>query len=217
MFTLIQHITPEREGSGGFSLLEVLVSLTLITIVFGALYSTFTMVQRALERFDNVSLKYHEARTALDIIRREIESAYIVIPQQKDIMKNKTVFLMKDRDMAGKSASTLYLTSFPYRDRNLHLISYFVDDSDGSLSLFKMEAPAVTLATLFSNLYKVELIEGIEGFSVETLFNDEWVGTWDSSQTNRLPDAVRVTIDFNDNGKKVTLREYARPRIGRPL
>jgi prepilin-type N-terminal cleavage/methylation domain-containing protein len=206
-----------RERSPGFSLLEVLISLTILTIVLGALYSTFSMVQNALDRFDGVSMKYHEARTALDMIRREIESSYIVIPQQKDIKKNKTIFLMKDRDLFGRRSSSLYLTSFPYRDRNLHVVSYFVDESDGILRLSKMEAPAVTMATLFSNLYKVELMEGIEGFSVETLFNDEWVGTWDSSQTNRLPDIVRVSIEFDDNGRKVTLREYARPKIGRPL
>lgn len=205
------------ERSSGFSLLEVLISLTLLTIVLGALYSTFTMVQNALDRFDGVSMKYHEARTTLDMIRREIESSYIVTPQHKDIRKNRTIFLIKDRDIFGRKSSTLYLTSFPYRDRNLHVVSYFVDESDGLLRLAKMEAPAVTMATLFSNLYKMELIDGIEGFSIETLFNDEWVGTWDSSQTNRLPDVVRVSIEFDDNGRKVVLREYARPKAGRSL
>jgi prepilin-type N-terminal cleavage/methylation domain-containing protein len=46
----------------GFTLIEVLVSLALLTIVLGAIYSSFFSVQNALERFDSVSLKYHEAR-----------------------------------------------------------------------------------------------------------------------------------------------------------
>ena len=214
---IIQGISKKRKETCGFTLIEVLISLTLLTIVLGAIYSSFFMVQRALERFDNVSLKYHEARTALDIIRREIESAYIKIPQHKDITRNKTLFLIKDRDIFGKSASTLYFTSFPYRDKNLHVLSYFVEESDNKLKLLKMDAPAVTLSTLFSNLYKAELMDSIEGFSVETLFNNEWVRTWDASQTNKMPDSIRVSIVFDDNGKKVTLTEYAKPRIGKSL
>ena len=111
----------------------------------------------------------------------------------------------------------MYFTSFPYRDKNLHVISYSVEESDGKLKLFKMEAPAITLSALFSNLYKAELMDGIEGFSVETLFNNKWVKTWDASQINDLPDSVRVSIIFNDNGRKVKLTEYAKPRIGKSL
>ena len=175
------------------------------------------MVQRALERFENISLKYHEARTTLDIIRREIESAYIYKPQNKDITRNKTLFLLKDRDIFGNSSSTLYFTSFPFRDKNLHVISYSVEESDNKLKLLKMEAPAVTISALFSNLFKAELMDGIEGFSVETLFNNKWVKTWDASQVNKLPVSVRVSIIFDDNGKKVKLTEYAKPRIGSPM
>jgi general secretion pathway protein J len=206
-----------KKKSAGFTLIEVLIGLTLLTIVLGAIYSTFFMVQRALERFEHVSLKYHEARTTLDIIRREIESAYIIKPQHKDITRNKTLFLLKDRDIFGKSASTVYFTAFPYRDKNLHVLSYSVEESENKLKLLKMDAPAVTISALFSKLYQAELMDGIDGFSIETLFNNKWVKTWDASQINKLPDSIRVSILFDDNGKKVRLTEYAKPRIGKIL
>ncbi len=60
-------------------------------------------------------------------------------------------------------------------------------------------------------------MENINGFSVEVLFNKEWVRTWDASQTNKLPESVRVSIVFDDNGREVRLTEYASPRIGRKL
>ena len=69
---------------GGFTLIEVLLSLALLTIVLGVVYSSFFTVQRALERFDGISLKYHEARTALDIIRREIDGAILEKSQLPD-------------------------------------------------------------------------------------------------------------------------------------
>lgn len=200
----------QREG---FTLLEVLLSLTLLTIILGAVYSSFFTVHRALERFNNVSLKYHEVRTALDIMRREIESVFIEDNQENDTGKNKTAFIIKDKDIFGNAASELHLTAFSFRNRNLNIITYSVEEKDESLKLFKKEAPAA----LPSEGRSIEMIEAIESFTVETLYNDKWVKTWDTAQTGKLPDIVRVSIEFNDNGKTVTLTEYARPRIGKQL
>ena len=193
----------------GFTLIEVLISLTLLTIVLGAVYSSFFSVQRAIERFDDVSLKYHEARTTLDIMRREIEGAIL----DKDSEKGKAEFTIKDRDIFGKSTSVLNLTAFSFRGNNPNTISYFVKENEGQIHLLKTESPSHMLL----KEYSVEAVEGIEGFTVETLFNNKWVRTWDTTDTDKLPDIVRVSIEFDDNGKTVKLTEYARPKIGKQL
>lgn len=196
----------------GFTLIEVLISLTLLTVVLGAVYSSFFSVHRALDRFDTVSLKYHEARTALDMLRREIESALLKNPKVVDA-KPSTRFEIKDRDIFGKSASSLNLTSFSYKGSNLYTISYFVKEKDGRLDLLKSVNPPA----LQSKEYTLEIIEKIESFTVETLFNNKWVKTWNTANTGALPEVVRVSIEFDDNGKIVKLMEYARPRIGMQL
>jgi len=201
-----------KKGTG-FTLIEVLISITLLTIVLGAVYSSFFMLQKAVKRFDDVSLKYQEARTVLDMMRREIEGSFIKTPQSKDITKNKTIFLARDRDIFDKKASELYFTTFSSRDGNLNLAAYIVEEKDKSLSLLKMEAPAINISTIFSKLRKSELMDNINGFSVEMFFNDKWVRTWDSSQTDSRPDIVRISIEFDDSGNNVKLTEYARPRI----
>lgn len=195
----------------GFTLLEVLISITLLTVVLGAVYSSFFMVQKAVKRFDDVSLKYQEARTVLDMMRREIEGSYLT-HQLKDITKNKTIFLAKDRDIFDKKASELYFTTSSSRDGNINIVAYTVEDRDKSLVLLKMEAPAINISTIFSKLQKAELMENINGFSVEMFVNDKWVRTWDSSQTDSRPDIVRISIEFDDSGNNVKLTEYARPR-----
>jgi general secretion pathway protein J len=199
--------------SSAFTLIEVLVSLTLLIVVLGAVYSTFFSVQTAMERFDDVSLKYHEARTALDIIRREIESALLKDPEIEDDSKIKASFVIMDRDIFGKNASSLELTSFSFKGHNPNSISYFIKSGDNRLSLFKKETPPL----MQSNGYTFEILENIESFSVETLFNNRWVRTWDAAETGRLPEVVRVIIEFNDNGKIIKLTEFARPRVGSQL
>ena len=196
----------------GFTLIEVLISITLLTVVLGAVYSSFFLVQKAVKRFDDVSLKYQEARTVLDIMRREIEGSFIT-HQVKDITKNKTIFLARDRDIFDKKASEIYFTTFSSRDGNLNLAAYIVAEKDKSLTLMKMEAPAINISTIFSKLQKAELIENINGFSVEMFVNDKWVRTWDSSQTDSRPDIVRISIEFDDSGNNVNLTESERQRI----
>ncbi|MBL7031598.1 MAG: prepilin-type N-terminal cleavage/methylation domain-containing protein [Nitrospira sp.] len=205
-------MTTERPDKG-FTLMEVLISLTLMTVVLGAVYSTFFSVHRAMERFETISLKYHEARTSLDIMRREIEGAVLKKAREKDGDPNKTSFNIRDRDIFGKKASALDLTAFSFRGGMVDTISYFVSEKEGKLELVKSVTPAI----IGRGDYRIGMIEDIEGFNVEILFNNKWVGTWASSDTGKLPDIIRMSIEFDDNGKKVILTEYARPRVGKGL
>lgn len=203
----------KQTGQSAFTLIEVLISLTLLTVVLGAVYSSFFSVQRALERFDSISLKYHEARTSLDIMRREIESALIKNPSVEDEEKAKAGFIIKDRDIFGKNTSSLDLTAFSFRGNSLNVISYYVVENNGELILTKKEAPGIAGPKEFT----VDIIENIKSFTVETLFNNKWVKTWDAAETGKLPEVVRLSIEFDDNGKTVKLAEYAKPRIGTEL
>ncbi|MBI5050377.1 MAG: prepilin-type N-terminal cleavage/methylation domain-containing protein [Nitrospirae bacterium] len=209
---------------GGFTLIEVLLSLVLLTIILGAVYSSFFTVQRAIERFDGVSLKYHEARTALDIIRREVEGAFLSELRTQNSPASlreagqaelRTYFLIEDRDIFGKTASRLRLTAFTSTGSGLSDISYSVEEKNGMLKLAKTAVPAAI--SPLQNEFPVEIIDGIEGFTVETFFNNKWVRTWNTAQTAKLPDTVRISIAFDDRGKKVTLTEYAHPKIGKQL
>jgi general secretion pathway protein J len=200
-------------NSSAFTLIEILIALALLTIVLGAVYSSFFSVQRALDRFDDVSLKYHEARTALDIMRREIEGAIVKNPRSDDKNRVTSGFVIKDRDILGISASSLELTSYSFRGNSLITVSYSVTMKDGKLSLVKYESPPA----FQEKGYLLDIMEGISGFTVETFFNNTWVKTWDTAMTGRLPEIVRLSIEFDDNGKTVTLSEYEEPKIGTKL
>ncbi len=199
--------------SRGFTLMEVLVSLALLTIVLGTVYSSFFSVQRATARFNDISLKYHDSRTALDIMRREIESAFILNPRSDDDKEIKLGFTITDRDVFGKHTSLIHLTAYSFRGSDTETLSYYVTEKEGRLNLLKSVGPAAVP----SKKYEVDIMEGIESFTIETLFNKKWVKTWDTKNTGKLPEVVKITIEFDDNGKLVKLTEYAKPKIGRQL
>lgn len=206
----------KKRSKYGFTIIEVLISLAILTIILGAIYSSFFISERAIERFEDVSLKYHEARTALDIMHREIEGAFFTTAGAQPVSgktENRTYFLIEDRDILGKPVSRLRLTAFSSQSGIVNAISYYVEEKDGRFNLLKTESPI----GIKTKEHSIEMIEDIESFTVETLVNNKWIKTWDTTQTNELPDIVRVGITFNDKGKEVRLTEYARPKIGREL
>lgn len=199
--------------SHGFTLLEVVISLLLMVVVLSAVYGTFFTVHRVTERFNDLPVKYHETRTTLDIMRREIESSFIKIPETEESPEHEALFVIKDRDILGSNSSELNLTAFSIGGRGIGVISYFVEEDDEKLRLLKQQGSVIDP----DSGYTVEMIEDIGSFTVETFYNGKWVKTWDSSETGRLPDIVKLRIEFDDNGKTISLTEYAKPRTGSVL
>ena len=196
----------------GFTLLETLLSLVLLIIILGAVYGSFFSTVRAIDRFEDVSLKYHEARTAIDYMRRELEGAFFknIKPSEKE--GNITALIIEDRDILGKTASKLRFMTFSSKS-GIKTIEYHVHEENGNLILKKTESGRLAS----SGGYIYEVMEGIESFTAETLYNNKWVKTWDTAQTGIIPGVLRVSIEFKDKDGRIKLTEYAKPMVGKHL
>lgn len=206
----------QNSHRGGFTLIEILVALTIVSVVIAALYSTFFLSHRAMDAIDESLVKLQESRTVLDTMKREIESAFYL----KD--KTYTVFKLDDRDFYGKQASQLHFTSFSSLMPGLSRISYIVEQNEGRMVLIKKIASAYTK----SSGSGVELIEDIEAFTVEARHSNKWVKTWDSDLSNNIPDEIKISLvivtkkqndSASDHGSPTlfTVSDIIRPKIGK--
>lgn len=188
----------------GFTLLEVLIAVSILSIILAALYSTFFMSYRAMEGMDESLTKLQEARRAIDILRCELESAY---QNEQDA---DTLFRIEDRDVYGKQTTQLDFTAFSAVRPGLSKISYYVEEKEGRLSLFKkVESPYGR-----EESEGVDIIEDLEGFAVEAKYNDTWVRTWDAAINKAKPGELRIGMTMNIKGHTITLNDIAKPRIG---
>jgi len=64
--------------SSGFTLLEVLVALTVAAIVLGAVYGIVTGVSAVKQRLDEDGEGFHQARVLFGRMSRELRSAYFI-------------------------------------------------------------------------------------------------------------------------------------------
>jgi len=191
----------------GFTLIEVLVSVAILSVVLAAIYSTFFLAQRAVEGMDESVVKLQESRRALDILRCELESSFF-----KEADAN-TLLQIKDRDSYGKSSSELTFTTFSILRPGLSKVSYYIEEYDGSLNLFKkIEAPRTQEKT-----EGTETIENLDAFSIEAKYHDQWVKTWDTAVNKNTPEEIRISLAFRLKDRTVTLSDIAIPRIDKPL
>jgi general secretion pathway protein J len=193
-----------RPSDNGFTLIEILIAVAILSIVLAAIYSTFFLAHKAIDGMDDSMVKLQEARRALDILKCELDSSYV-----SSTDKN-TFFKMSDRDIFGKGASQLEFTSYSTLRPALSKISYYVEEENGKLSLFKkVESPYVT-----GEAKGFAIIEDLSGFTAEAQYNDTWVRTWDTEINRSRPPEIRISFSIIINGRQVTLSDVSTPKIG---
>jgi general secretion pathway protein J len=189
----------------GFTLLELLIATALLAIILGALYSTFFISHKAISGLDDSLVNLEECRNALDVIGRESESLFY------RRTNTHSFFKLEDRDIYGKQASRLSFTTFSPLTYGLSAISYYVEEKDGVLTLYKKVGnPYKTDDTVKG----VDLIDGVGSFTVEVRDGDKWVKTWDTGETGTAPAEIRITITALFQGRPVSLFETVSPMIG---
>jgi prepilin-type N-terminal cleavage/methylation domain-containing protein len=215
-----------QRGGAGLTLIEVLIAVAILSIVLTAIYSTFFLSYKAIDGMDESMLKLQESRMAIDILRRELDSTFYRWNEADTVLK------IQDRDINGKQASQLTFTTFSPLRPGLSRISYYIENKDGKLNLFKkLELPYVNknnppsppfgkggLGGLSGEETEgFDIIEDLEAFTVEVLYNDRWVKTWDTDVTKSIPGEIRIGLSIMIKGNKMTIFDVSRPRVDRPV
>lgn len=196
----------------GLTLIEMLLALALLSVIITALYSTFFLTHRAMARAEGSLGRLREARAALDIMSREIESSFY------EKSSAESGFTVQDRDIFGQQASRLSFTAFSPRLPGLSRVSYYLieaRDKGGGEGLLLMKE----LSSAFSSgpaygmggLQGLDMVEEVREFTVEVLGSDgRWGKTWSTTANGRLPTELKLTLTAGD----ITLTRHVSPKIG---
>jgi general secretion pathway protein J len=196
--------------NSGFTLLEVLIAVVLLGILSAALYGSYFGVIRARDRASAGMESRRELGATLDLIRREVSSTLF---NRSD---KRLRFVVEDRDNFGAQSSTLELTTLAPPagtirvESGIVIVTYRMAEKDKKRSLTRQERDIVSEESIVPAYPQMEQITA---FLVECFDGSKWVKSWDTSVNGVLPKSVRVTVEFEEDGKPVQFMMLSTPRV----
>lgn len=194
----------------GFTLLEILIAVLLLGILSAALYGSYFAVLKVRERTSEGMEARRELGSTLDLIRRECAAAVF---SRSD---NRLRFIVEDRDHFGKPSSTLELTSIvpaPAQGRKesgISAVRYGMAEVNKRRLLLRREQD-IYFETPDARAYPQ--MERISAFLVECYDGSKWVRSWDTVLNGSLPKQVRITVQFEEDGRPVEFSMLAPTRV----
>ncbi|MDD2364613.1 MAG: type II secretion system protein GspJ [Desulfuromonadaceae bacterium] len=201
---------PAISRNNGFTLLEILIAVVLLSILTSALYGSYFGVIKARDRASAGMESRRELGTTLDLIRREVSS---VVFNRDD---KRLRFLVEDRDNFGDSSSILRLTTIAppavqgRSESGVVQVEYKMVDKNEKRFLTRQETD---LLYEESDIPAYPQMEQIDAFLIECYDGSKWVKSWDTEINRVLPKSVRVTVRIKEEGKPLEFSVISAPRV----
>jgi general secretion pathway protein J len=192
-----------RVDSRGFTLLELLISMTILALITLLVFGAFRMGIRAWERGERNIDAYQRERIVLDLISRQIASIPV------DTVKEEKALVLKGDNKSLGFVSNIHLV--PSNKFGMVYVKYRVEEAEGGGEILSLNERNVVMmmgkdpgADDSDDLY-MELLRGA-GMVFEYLKKgtdedaSQWQETWDPEVETGFPVAVRVTLTRGDDG-----------------
>lgn len=191
----------ERDNRAGFTLLEMLVAMALVTVIAGALYSSLFAAFKAQETAEAAIAPVRAGELAAALIRRDIET---VLPPT-GLLAAEFVGEDSAGDM-GRPADVLVMhcASQVAREgeatcdvRRVELSCERLEDSDERTGAIVRRVTTRLLAAETPDPVEDVLCRNVLGFNLRYFDGASWLDSWDSTtQGDEIPPAVEVTLEM---------------------
>lgn len=209
-----------RRGQQGFTLIEVLVALSILAFMMVIAWSTTYTASTVKQRYEAIDERNHEIRVAMNRIARDLSSAYLSANEDQNRVERRTL-------MKGK-AEELRFSYFGHtplwanaNESEQGMIYYFLDADRRDASktnLLRRENRRPSYEPWESEPAEIDvLLRDVDKIEFEYFdhTDNEWKSRWDTTaadgEKGRLPTRVRYTITVkNETGAERTYVSQAR-------
>ncbi len=188
----------ERPESQGFTLIELVLAMTIMSVVVAVVSGGLWLGYRAWQRGATVMEEDLRIRTTFDILSEQLRSAFPVSRKAEEGETETPAF-------TGDSGSLNFITTLPvgYEDRGgLYFVKYFVerDPSTGLKRLKVYQRPVYTKEPPPDEMAKESrtLFEGLTEARWSYVSEGRFLDRWDPEEGDvaGLPERLRLTLTF---------------------
>lgn len=192
--SLARNGAPSR-AEAGFTLLELMISLSLLGFMMAMTYSVFWTATQNVPRGEEMAERTARLRVASDMLSRQIHSV-VNYPAMSDETEVYPFF-------RGGPDWVTFVTAAPQGrgGEGLGWVTYWLKGRSLMVSermIFSVDSIGDP-ETLASS--EAVLLEGVSGLSLEYLRLEgvdpdarEWVGSWDGAEEQSMPAAIRLLV-----------------------
>jgi len=186
----------------GFTLVEVVITLTILGFICLIIFGAFRLGLSAWERGESVKDEYQEVRIVSQLITQQVKSAvpYKITPQEAegDYLafegNARSLRFVSALSVRGKQPEGLVYARYEFKEEGSEGGRLILYEEKALNKDFFAEEPKEDLA--------VSLLEGVSSVRFEyfreedPLSNqlEEWVEEWTAKDEKRLPKALKMTI-----------------------
>lgn len=184
---------PHDGKATGFTLIEVVLALTIFALLGTILYGAFALSHRAVDKSQSSAARSQQQRSVTDLLGSYVRSAY---PYRSSPQEQAVFF-------EGESDSLAFVSAYSHGmgGRGMAKIHIAVDGNrDGDAALHLEEVTPVRLHSdegPTGETHRVILQERVEGMRIAYLDPESepetWEERWDGKEKGVLPRAVRLT------------------------
>jgi len=183
---------------GGFTLLEILLAMSVLSIILLLLLSAFTGAVRVRETLSSRSRDFRQIRLVLDRVGTDLMGAFATSAREESALS------LREDQLSGMPAATLTFTAFQLPDGDsghppaeIVKIRYFPRiGADGvSLELHREQSDLPFLGNKIP-LRETPVAGRLRGFRVELHNGTTWVKEWPAGGGSKtaLPKKAAVTL-----------------------
>lgn len=199
-------LAPRRDlDQQGFTLLELMISLTLLAVMLTMVYSVFATALASVPRGEDVAVQSARMRAATSLMSRQVRSI-ISFPVEGDEESTPCYFW-------GDAYSFEFVTAAPQHNggEGLAKVTYVSDGYTLSMREEIVFSAAAFMGEQETAASTVTLLTGLSATRFQYLRIDgsdsEWRDGWDPYEEQTLPGAIRVTIDGLGVGNSYWIQE----------
>jgi len=186
--------------TAGFTLLEIVISITILVVILAIIYETFNSSMEAYTAVTSRGDAYGQARLMLSRMSEEIGSIYFSGDNPN------TGLLGEDKDEDDLPSDSLHFTTLSHvrwvkdsRESELCEVGYYLEaDREAEKSFLLRREDWNVDGTFEEGGIPLEVAEAVEGLNFRYYDGEEWVDDWDSKERNGLPKAIEVVLLMKD-------------------
>jgi general secretion pathway protein J len=205
------------KGASGFTLLELIVTFTILSLVVVMILGALRLGSASWERGEERVEKVQKKRIVFDFLSQQMKSSF---PYRVKSQKAEADFLA----FLGERTSLRFVSAFSIRARKqegLVFVIYKVEEERASGKILKVYEKRVLNKNFLEETPDEEqfftLTDGLSDLSFEYFdegegkdASGEWVESWDTKEKKALPSQVKITVTWKE--KKAEL-EIALPAV----